>query len=42
MSIISKMESFSTVEFNLGDIVRSGLVKEYLISKIKLGQENNG
>ena len=42
MSIISKMESFATVEFNLGDIVRSGLVKEYLISKIKLGQENNG
>jgi len=38
MKILRGMKSFSTVEFNLGDIVRSGMVKEYLISKIKQGQ----
>ena len=30
----------SNIEFTLGDIVRSGMVKEYLISKIKKEQEN--
>lgn len=40
MKILQKMKSFSTIEFNLGDIVRSGMVKEYLISKIKTGQED--
>ena len=39
MKILRGMKSFSTIEFNLGDIVRSGMVKEYLISKIKTGQE---
>jgi hypothetical protein len=34
------MKSFSNIEFTLGDIVRSGMVKEYLISKIKV--EDNG
>jgi hypothetical protein len=29
------MDSFANIEFTLGDIVRSGMVKEYLISKIK-------
>lgn len=35
--IISNMESFSAVEFTIEDCVRSGLVKEYLIAKDKLG-----
>ena len=40
MSILRGMKSFSNIEFTLGDIVRSGMVKEYLISKIKREQEN--
>jgi phosphate starvation-inducible PhoH-like protein/PhoH-like ATPase len=40
MSILRGMQSFSNIEFTLGDIVRSGMVKEYLISKIKKEQEN--
>ena len=35
--IIQNMEEFSLVEFGIDDIVRSGLVKSYLISKINLG-----
>jgi len=37
MKILEKMSSFENVEFNIGDIVRSGLVKEYIINKIKMG-----
>ena len=37
MRIIETMEEFATVEFQLEDIVRSGLVRSYLISKINLG-----
>ena len=33
MSILRKMESFNIIEFGIEDIVRSGLVKEYLIAK---------
>jgi predicted ribonuclease YlaK len=34
MSVINKMhKSFRTIEFNVNDIVRSGLVKEYIIAK---------
>ena len=33
MSILRGMDSLATIEFTLGDIVRSGMVKEYLISK---------
>lgn len=33
MDIISKMESFYRVDFQKEDIVRSGLVKEYIIAK---------
>ena len=40
MKILKGMKSFSNIEFTLGDIVRSGMVKEYLISKIKV--EENG
>jgi len=35
--ILENMEEFSTVEFGINDIVRSGLVKSYLISKMTLG-----
>lgn len=31
------MDEFTLVEYNLGDIVRSGFVRNYLINKIKLG-----
>ncbi len=31
------MPSFDIIEFGIGDIVRSGLVKEYLIAKIESG-----
>lgn len=37
LSILDKMESFSPIEFTVADIVRSGIVKEYLINKIKMG-----
>ena len=35
--ILQDMDEFSLVEYNIEDIVRSGLVKSYLISKINLG-----
>ena len=35
--ILENMEEFSLVEFGVNDIVRSGLVKSYLISKMTLG-----
>jgi len=35
--ILQEMEEFSLIEFGLDDIVRSGLVKSYLINKINLG-----
>jgi predicted ribonuclease YlaK len=38
MKIIQQMdESFQMVEFGVEDIVRSGLVKEYIIKKLALG-----
>lgn len=39
ISILNKMEEFSCVEFTVADIVRSGIVRNYLINKIKLGIE---
>ena len=39
MKILQNMPSFATIEFNAGDICRSGLVKEYIISKLELGME---
>ena len=35
--IIQNMDEFALVEFGIDDIVRSGLVRSYLISKINLG-----
>ena len=39
MKILEQMESFSMIEFDVDDIVRSGLVRSYLISKTKKGVE---
>ena len=35
--ILENIEEFSMIEFGINDIVRSGLVKSYLISKMTLG-----
>jgi phosphate starvation-inducible protein PhoH len=35
MSILRKMPSFDIIEFGVDDIVRSGLVKEYLLAKME-------
>ena len=37
LRILEEMEEFNCLEFSLGDIVRSGFVRSYLINKIKLG-----
>ena len=37
LRILEEMEEFNCVEFNIGDIVRSGFVRSYLIQKTKLG-----
>lgn len=37
MSILDTMDEFSMVEFGIEDIVRSGLIRSYLISKLNLG-----
>ena len=35
--IITRMPEFDLIEFDMDDIVRSGLVKSYITSKIELG-----
>ena len=37
MNVLRKMPSFDIIEFGIDDIVRSGLVKEYLTAKIEMG-----
>ena len=37
LRILEEMQEFNCTEFNIGDIVRSGFVKNYLIQKTKLG-----
>ena len=37
MKVIRAMPSFEMIEFGIDDIVRSGLVKEYLIAKLEAG-----
>ena len=37
INILRKMPSFDIIEFDVDDIVRSGLVKEYIIAKMELG-----
>ena len=41
MQILQGMPEFSKIEFSLEDIVRSGLVRSYLVSKINLGYNEN-
>ncbi len=41
MQILQGMPEFSKVEFGLEDIVRSGLVRSYLVSKINQGYDEN-
>ena len=37
LRILEEMKEFNCIEFNIGDIVRSGFVRNYLIQKTKLG-----
>jgi phosphate starvation-inducible protein PhoH len=37
MTILKKMPSFDIIEFGIDDIVRSGLVKEYIVAKMESG-----
>jgi phosphate starvation-inducible protein PhoH len=37
MNILKKMSSFDIVEFGVDDIVRSGIVKEYILAKLEVG-----
>ena len=37
MRILRAMPSFDVIEFNIEDIVRSGLVREYIVAKIETG-----
>ena len=37
LGILRNMPSFDIIEFGISDIVRSGLVKEYLIAKMEAG-----
>jgi predicted ribonuclease YlaK len=37
LQILQEMNEFNCTEFNIGDIVRSGFVRSYLIQKTKLG-----
>lgn len=37
MQVLRKMPSFDIIEFGVDDIVRSGLVKEYILAKMESG-----
>ena len=37
LRVLEEMDEFNCTEFTIGDIVRSGFVRSYLINKIKLG-----
>ena len=37
MKVLNDMEEFSCVEFDQHDIVRSSLVKNYIVSKLNYG-----
>ena len=37
LQILQEMQEFNCTEFDIGDIVRSGFVRNYLINKTKLG-----
>ena len=37
LRVLEEMNEFNCTEFDIGDIVRSGFVRNYLIQKTKLG-----
>jgi predicted ribonuclease YlaK len=37
LNILQEMEEFNCIEFDIGDIVRSGFIRSYIINKIKMG-----
>ena len=37
MKILTAMPEFESIEFGIEDIVRSGLVKSYILNKLALG-----
>lgn len=37
MKILRQMPSFDIIEFEVADVIRSGLIKEYIITKMELG-----
>ena len=37
LRILEDMDEFNCTEFTIGDIVRSGFVRNYLINKTKMG-----
>ena len=37
MNVLRKMPSFGMIEFGINDIVRSGIVREYIIAKMEAG-----
>ena len=37
LNIIERMSSFSMVQFGWGDIVRSGIVRDYIMTKEMMG-----
>jgi len=37
MQVLRLMSSVDVIEFGVDDIVRSGLVKEYILAKLELG-----
>lgn len=41
VKIFKNMSSFSLVEFGIEDIVRSGLVKEYILARTRVENQNN-
>ena len=41
VNIMQAMKEIDCIEFDLGDIVRSGMLKSYLIEKIKMGLHYN-
>ena len=36
-AILDNMDEFEVIEFGIGDIIRSGLVRSYLIAKTNMG-----
>jgi len=40
LTIIRNMKEFTEIEFSVSDIVRSSLVKNYIVAKLKWEDEN--